>query len=336
MNRMLKGIIMPLVVFMMIISNVTQCFALVTSDNIYDFPGGKVLCYISLSSLFFGDCVDVYVKEADKGITEFTNMFTFLEGENEIILADAFADCTELKLVDLYGFDGNIASSAFKNCTGLEKVVIYSTTSFISEYAFEGCDKDKLVIYCEKDSVAESFAKQYGYKYRIITQAPLNELEDKVFDVETYKANNPDVVAKFGSDENVLYNHWIQTGISEGRKGSKIFDAEYYIENNADVKQLCGNDYVMAYEHYINIGYNAGKAAIAPGVYGDVTGDGRINIEDVSTLMQYVLKPEACSYAQRIKENFEYCDVNADNRIDTVDVGMILQKVLDSSYQFNA
>lgn len=37
------------------------------------------------------------------------------------------------------------------------------------------------------------------------------------FDAEYYAKNNPDVVAAFGTDENALYQHYVQAGKAEGR-----------------------------------------------------------------------------------------------------------------------
>ena len=40
-----------------------------------------------------------------------------------------------------------------------------------------------------------------------------------VFDAEYYAANNPDVVAALGNDENALLQHYINSGMTEGRLG---------------------------------------------------------------------------------------------------------------------
>ena len=41
--------------------------------------------------------------------------------------------------------------------------------------------------------------------------------DDGVFDAKYYAANNPDVVAALGTDENVLYMHYVNNGCKEGR-----------------------------------------------------------------------------------------------------------------------
>ena len=47
--------------------------------------------------------------------------------------------------------------------------------------------------------------------------APKTMPDGGTFDAEYYAQNNPDVVAALGSDENVLYQHYINYGKAEGR-----------------------------------------------------------------------------------------------------------------------
>lgn len=47
--------------------------------------------------------------------------------------------------------------------------------------------------------------------------APKEMPDGNVFDAEFYMANNPDVVAVLGTDEMVLYNHYVSCGSKEGR-----------------------------------------------------------------------------------------------------------------------
>ena len=43
-----------------------------------------------------------------------------------------------------------------------------------------------------------------------------------VFDAEYYAQNNPDVVAAFGTDKELLYSHYVNCGRAEGRQGFQI------------------------------------------------------------------------------------------------------------------
>ena len=50
-----------------------------------------------------------------------------------------------------------------------------------------------------------------------VNAAPKSMADGGVFDAEYYAANNPDVVAVFGTDENMLYQHYVLYGKQEGR-----------------------------------------------------------------------------------------------------------------------
>ena len=47
--------------------------------------------------------------------------------------------------------------------------------------------------------------------------APEQMPDGTVFDADYYAANNPDVVAVLGTDKTILYNHYLTSGIREGR-----------------------------------------------------------------------------------------------------------------------
>lgn len=61
-------------------------------------------------------------------------------------------------------------------------------------------------------------------------------------------------------------------------------------------------------------------------VYGDINSDGKVDISDVSMLLDLVLNDKA-----EVKAGIT--DVNKDNKVDTADVATILQKVLDNSWK---
>lgn len=60
--------------------------------------------------------------------------------------------------------------------------------------------------------------------------------------------------------------------------------------------------------------------------YGDADGNGKVNANDVSVVIQHLLNNTP------LGNEFKYVDVNCDGKIDTQDAAMILQKALDSSY----
>ena len=88
--------------------------------------------------------------------------------------------------------------------------------------------------------------------------------KDMVFDADYYRSNNADLQAAYGEDETKLYNHFLNYGIKEGRRGNAVFDIKYYLSANADLKAAYGTDYVRGMKHYLNYGYKEQRVTAKP------------------------------------------------------------------------
>lgn len=73
-----------------------------------------------------------------------------------------------------------------------------------------------------------------------------------IFDVEYYKAQNPELVEILGDDYNTLFEHFCKCGIFEGRTCTPNFDPAAYASAYADLKAAFGKDIVKYYEHYLS------------------------------------------------------------------------------------
>lgn len=95
--------------------------------------------------------------------------------------------------------------------------------------------------------------------------APKQMADGNMFDAQYYAENNTDVAAVLGTDENLLYMHYVNAGKLEGRKpfadGEVLpkFDAVYYAANNPDVAAVLGTDETVLYNHYVNSGKMEGR-----------------------------------------------------------------------------
>ncbi len=81
----------------------------------------------------------------------------------------AFENCTFLKNVTISDTVTSIKNCAFEYCKALTGIVIpASVTSIeVGEFgssAFAGCDENNLIFYVEKDSYADTWAKEHGWK----------------------------------------------------------------------------------------------------------------------------------------------------------------------------
>ena len=93
------------------------------------------------------------------------------------------------------------------------------------------------------------------------TYALYGPLADRDVDVAFYLLNHGDLVNAFGATNwDTARSHWLNAGISEGRRGSLEFDVRYYLANNPDVAAASGaTNYPAALEHWIFSGRAQGR-----------------------------------------------------------------------------
>lgn len=80
-----------------------------------------------------------------------------------------------------------------------------------------------------------------------------------VFDAAFYANQYPDLKVAYGNDANLLFNHFYNCGMAEGRQGSAEFNVQAYMNRYADLKAAYGNDLKKYYIHYITAGKAEGR-----------------------------------------------------------------------------
>ncbi len=108
-----------------------------------------------------------------------------------------------------------------------------------------------------------------------VNAAPVKMADGQLFDAAFYASHNPDVVAVFGTDQNMLYLHYSLCGKTEGRlpydpsygnggsSSSGSFDAAYYAARYPDVSAVFGYDPALLKMHYDLCGKAEGRFANA-------------------------------------------------------------------------
>ena len=82
-----------------------------------------------------------------------------------------------------------------------------------------------------------------------------------VYNYEYYRTNNTDLQSVFGEDSERYLEHFVQSGMSEGRQGSEEFSLSIYKANYADLQAAFGDNNVAYYMHYIQAGKAEGRNA---------------------------------------------------------------------------
>ena len=80
-----------------------------------------------------------------------------------------------------------------------------------------------------------------------------------VYDYNYYTNLYPDIRAAFGNDDRAVLAHFINYGMTEGRRGNATFDVAAYRNKYADLQQAFGNDWKGYYEHYVQYGLAEGR-----------------------------------------------------------------------------
>ena len=82
-----------------------------------------------------------------------------------------------------------------------------------------------------------------------------------ILDVAEYQRAYPDLQAAFGDNLDAYVDHYLSTGLYEGRDQGKLFDPWDYAEAYPDVKEECGDDANKIIEHYVTFGINENRTA---------------------------------------------------------------------------
>ena len=84
---------------------------------------------------------------------------------------------------------------------------------------------------------------------------------DLVFDAVYYADHNPDLYEAFGYDHDQLLEHFLTTGMAEGRVAKADFDVNVYRETYQDLQDAYGDDLPAYYHHYMDCGCGEGRRA---------------------------------------------------------------------------
>ena len=103
-----------------------------------------------------------------------------------------------------------------------------------------------------------------GHYMTTLTYKPYNTMLKEyapVYNYQYYKANNADLAAQFGDNQWKYLEHFVNSGMKEGRQGSAEFSLVAYKANNPDLVAAFGDDNAKYYEHYISSGKAEGRKA---------------------------------------------------------------------------
>jgi len=83
-----------------------------------------------------------------------------------------------------------------------------------------------------------------------------------IYNFDYYEKSNPDIKKTFGLNDAAVLQHFISTGMTEGRQGSSTFNVAAYKAQNIDLQQAFGNNLKQYYIHFLTTGQSEGRSGV--------------------------------------------------------------------------
>lgn len=80
-----------------------------------------------------------------------------------------------------------------------------------------------------------------------------------VFSAKYYADQYPDLKEAFGYDEELLWQHFLEYGLEEGRNMSPVLDVQEYRKKYADLDEAFGDDWDAYVKHFFEFGINENR-----------------------------------------------------------------------------
>ena len=180
------------------------------------------------------DYTQVSVELANKVMNNLASMGLSYRGVFQMEVGDEFA---VIRCAREQGIPGILIEHGFISNAG----------DVLNYFSDEGCRR---LGEADADAIIAQFPKSTWLDY------------SSVFDANYYLSNNPDVAKATAGNSELALDHFINYGMSEGRRGSASFDVQSYFNEYPDLRAAFGFDLVKYYEHYVTAGKAEGRHGI--------------------------------------------------------------------------
>ena len=177
------------------------------------------------------DYTQVSVELANKVMNNLASMGLSYRGVFQMEVGDEFA---VIRCAREQGIPGILIEHGFISDAG----------DVLNYFSDEGCRR---LGEADADAIIAQFPKSTWLDY------------SSVFDANYYLSNNPDVAKATAGNSELALDHFINYGMSEGRRGSASFDVQSYFNEYPDLRAAFGFDLVKYYEHYVTAGKAEGR-----------------------------------------------------------------------------
>ena len=119
---------------------------------------------------------------------------------------------------------------------------------------------DYFLVSDAKTKVDNSNHELYAvWKGRVKAPTSNENYLDPIFNIKYYRNNNRDLQRELGYYDGSYLDHFMETGMEEGRRASSNFDVYFYMNSYSDIRTKFGNDLPLYYQHYVEVGVNENR-----------------------------------------------------------------------------
>lgn len=210
---------------------------------------------------------------------------------------NAFYGCTSLNYVEFNASVSAIPNNTFYNCTSLKDLNIATTVTAIGNSAFYNCSSLTSV----PTAAVESYGQRSFYKSGIVSLV----VSERVSSLPYYSfanCSNLEKIVFFGTDI-----------VIDDTAFSNSSDITFYCKPGSAIEQFATDNFYTVENIACDL--------------GDVDGDGKITISDVTAIQKYRAKISTLNDI-----NLLYADVNGDNEVtirDATTIQLYIAKYID-------
>ena len=110
----------------------------------------------------------------------------------------------------------------------------------------------------------------------------------KVFDPEYYQSNNLDIKSTFGNNPSLLFDHFINYGMNEGRQAHKNFNVTAYMNRYPDLRWAYENNLISYFKHFALFGSTEGRTGNGASSFSPVSIYNGVDYSPVYNFQDYI------------------------------------------------
>ena len=240
---------------------------------------------------------------------------------------EAFAYCGSLKNITIPDSVTSIWDFAFFYCTNLESITIPDSITTIGDYVFFCCRKlESITISDSITSISDgAFIDCTSLESITIPDSVTSIGESAFYNCISLKSITiPDSAKSIG--RGAFFNCISLESITIPNSVTSIGDLAFYYRSNDLVIHCYETSYAHNYAIEKGIKFTLIPVEVLEILYGDVTGDGAINIQDTIAIFRHLADKDIIPDDS---EQFDRADVNNDEEITIQDAIVIFRYLAD-------